>query len=424
MSSSQKELSLKDLESISSIIKNKFQNYYQIIYSIDPQEGEDFKRRNGYYHNEIHKNTESEKESIHPDNNLTCCSHNNNIYNNFYIPDSKQSIKEKILNESTKLWKIKLELPKILKYLSDRFWSIKCRRSVITKKNNNNIKKEDENELEWNNEVQSYILKGVMKEGIKHYYINILNSLIQKEGKKDSTSHLLIANPQQWKVMFPNSPPLQYLSANVLQNIFCLNSDPVEISNFYEDNLSTGSRRELKFLERDGKFEEMNVESLNSKERSLNVYFSNIPKNNLPNLHESCKILCSIPFELNEKTSYGFMLSEGIKFCCLNPKDFQCYKMSNYNTKDCENGIALQVFVFYNRNFIEKKSGIHKEVLLKVKENNDQNPKEWIIPADRSKVIIIKARKCQWKLENLGSSKRFVTIYFVKGAMDLNNNYL
>jgi len=53
----------------------------------------------------------------------------------------------------TKDWKLKKALPEILNFLSTRFFNIKGK-----------------NPTDWNEEAQSYVLKEVMKEGVKHYF--------------------------------------------------------------------------------------------------------------------------------------------------------------------------------------------------------------------------------------------------------------
>lgn len=90
-----------------------------------------------------------------------------------------------------------------MNFLAKRFWNIKGK-----------------NPSDWNDAAQSYVLKEVMKEGVKHYFLGKLNKLLQHEGKKDSTSHLLVANPQQWYTMFPESEQLNNLSPEILQSLY------------------------------------------------------------------------------------------------------------------------------------------------------------------------------------------------------------
>lgn len=55
-------------------------------------------------------------------------------------------------------------------------------------------------------------------------------------------------------------------------------------------------------------------------------FFSEISGETLPGIKEVTKKLSSFPFELNAKTSYGFMISEGMKFICLGPGETQEFR--------------------------------------------------------------------------------------------------
>lgn len=86
------------------------------------------------------------------------------------------------------------------------------------------------------------------------------------------------------------------------------------------------ARAELKFLERDGKFELSQHELKSKEEKMLCSFFSEISGETLPGIKEVTKKLSSFPFELNAKTSYGFMISEGMKFVCLGPGEVQEFR--------------------------------------------------------------------------------------------------
>ena len=195
-----------------NVIKEKFFNIYYILYTIDPQESEDFERRNEFYFQKLGEKNDSKNSNDHDHKHDSGCCDSNTTKSKFYIPENQMTFKEKTLFELTKFYKLKKDLPNILKFLSDRFFNIKGK-----------------NPSDWDEKVQNYILKEVMKEGVKHYFLGKLNSLIQHEGKKDSTSHLLVANPQQWYAMFPDSEIMDNLSSEVLQNLYKKEHPVVEV---------------------------------------------------------------------------------------------------------------------------------------------------------------------------------------------------
>lgn len=308
------------------ILQHKFLNYFYILYALDPVDAEHFERRNEYYfekNNGRTTNYEKDEES----GSKQCSSGHSHKHSSFYIPENELTFKEKHLYEMTKSYKLVKDFPNLLKYLSDRFFSIK-------QKNATNLS-------EWTEEVEQYILKEVLKEGLKHYYVNKLKRALASEGKKDSTSHLLIANPQQWFNMFPEFGPLNSLSQENMCELFTKDKKIVPFKHWEGQNdLIRKARNELKFLERDGKFEAKINNLKLDEERALFVLFSELNKEHHSGLYTTCQVLTSFPFELNSKASYGFQISEGLKYICLGPKQKQDMHRDGTDSSENDNGIA------------------------------------------------------------------------------------
>ena len=252
-----------------------------------------------------------------------------------------------------------------------------------------------------------------MKEGLKQYMVKKLSHALQIEGKRDSTSHLLIANPQQWYNMFGKNTDLNNLSQENISTLWYKENKVLIIENYYENDQIRKARGELKFLERDGKFELSLHELKTAEEKVLFVVFSEIPEKQLPGMKQVCKKLTSIPFELNKKTSYGFMISESFKFLCLKPFEEQGFRKNGSDVKEHDNGQALLAIVFFNR---PKKN---KEILQKVK--NEITEEETQIKGERGKFVLLKSRRHSFSIQNLSDRKRFVAFYYVNGARDLKN---
>jgi len=144
------KLDTNETESVIRIIKDKFLNIYLILYTLDPQESENFEKRNEYFlekHNKEHNHSEEHKDH-------NCCGEDL-LKSKFYIPEKELTFKEKILYEMTRDYKMKAYLPELLNFLSDRFFNIKMKNGVVADG--------------WNKEAQSYVLKEVMKEGLKQF---------------------------------------------------------------------------------------------------------------------------------------------------------------------------------------------------------------------------------------------------------------
>ena len=113
------------------VIKDKFQNIYLILYILDPQESENFERRNEYFlekHKSLH-----EKDHSHSDDHQGhgCCG-KDSVKTKFYIPEKELTFKEKILYEMTQDYKMKTYLPDLLKFLSERFFNVKIKDGKVS----------------------------------------------------------------------------------------------------------------------------------------------------------------------------------------------------------------------------------------------------------------------------------------------------
>lgn len=58
----------------------------------------------------------------------------------------------------------------------------------------------------WTQETEAYLVKEVLKEGVKRHFLKILQNSMQKRHKSDSTEVGLHATPISWKQKFPDHP--------------------------------------------------------------------------------------------------------------------------------------------------------------------------------------------------------------------------
>ena len=154
-------------------------------------------------------------------------------------------------------------MPELLQYLSDRFFSIKNKGS-----------KEG-----WNDEVEKFILKEVLKEGVQFFYEKKLKAMLSKEAKATSTEHVLVANPSQWNTMFENIPLTNFDE----QHMKSLMSDvSLVISKFIPSDVVEKVKSELNHLERDSKFERGYVNHRLTKEKFMDFSLGMIKKEDFP----------------------------------------------------------------------------------------------------------------------------------------------
>lgn len=180
-----------------------------------------------------------------------------------FIPKDQQTAKERFLQEQTAAWKIEAELPSLLQFLADRFFSVKSKGDRSG----------------WNAEVEQYILKEIMKEGVQFYYEKKLKTHLSLEAKSSATEHLLVANPSQWKNMFEDIE----LNAFSEQHMKALLADTsVVIRKFILGEAIAKVKEELTHLERDSKFERGYANNKLTNEKFMNFSLGMVTKKDFP----------------------------------------------------------------------------------------------------------------------------------------------
>jgi len=70
----------------------------------------------------------------------------------------------------------------------------------------------------WSQETEQYLVKEVLKEGVKRYFLTIIQKKLQKSHKSDSTMAGLHATPHSWKQRYPKHE-LNTLDSNVISKL-------------------------------------------------------------------------------------------------------------------------------------------------------------------------------------------------------------
>lgn len=180
-----------------------------------------------------------------------------------FIPKDLQTAKERFLQEQTAAWRIEADLPHILQFLADRFFSIKSKGDRSA----------------WNGEVEQYILKEVMKEGVQFYYEKKLKAHLSHEAKSSSTEHLLVANPSQWKFMFGD---IELNTFNEAHMKALMSDTAVAIRRFVSGESIAKVKEELTHLERDSKFERGYANNKLTNEKYMNFSLGMVTKKDFP----------------------------------------------------------------------------------------------------------------------------------------------
>ena len=273
-------IDISDAKNTVNIIRNNFLNVHDILRRFDLNEASKFLDKNTHFQNEHNKN---HPHKHHDHKKHTGCSHAHT--GNIWIPKEHRTQKEQCLFELTQFWKMQVDLPEILEYLSDRF---------------NNIKKQGLKD--WNSEAEAFVLQEVMKNGVNQYYHSRLIKELGVKTKNYSTDHMLVANPSQFEKLFPkfdlNSIPRTVISRmfdrkNVInwngsnQNVN-QNGDKFEglffnIENFVQNyNHFELLKKEMFYLETDGRFEKRIEQMVEKEEKHLWLSFGEIDKESFP----------------------------------------------------------------------------------------------------------------------------------------------
>lgn len=262
-----KSLTKSQGKDLISIIKNKFLNIFKVLRNFDLDEANNFLKKNAHFYTEyLKKNPHQHSKSCGKDHHdHSSCDHGPTGI--IFVPKDKRSPKEQIVFELTENWKIETELPKLLEFLSKRFFNIK-RRGI----------------KDWNSQAESFVLQEVMKEGVNQYYHKRVLQELKQKTKGHSTDHMLIANPSQYGKFFED------LGMNIIddQNMKILNSQGNEnnwcvVENFIDQiDLREKAKQEILYLERDGRFEKRVHKMEEINEKFLWVNFSDINKEHFP----------------------------------------------------------------------------------------------------------------------------------------------
>ncbi|CAK78632.1 unnamed protein product (macronuclear) [Paramecium tetraurelia] len=259
------------------IFRKYFLNAYKLIFSLDQKQADRFKEKNTYYYTQQHKDCHHE----HKDDDRNCCG---SFFAKVYIPEKERSALEQIVFEQLSKNNIRAKLPQILDYLQQRFNSIK----KSGKKDN----------LQWDVETEVYILNEVLREGLQFYFLKEIRLEMQKEQYIDSKQQMLVATPQTWINKYPKIE-LNFLSADFMYDL--MNTGWSVMNKFINNNdYCHALFKELDFLERDGRFEEVQTE-LQRDDKTFWLTLSQMDKDSFKNLYFISHILSALPYELNSK---------------------------------------------------------------------------------------------------------------------------
>jgi len=143
--------------------------------------------------------------------------------------------------------------------LADRFFSIKGKGERSA----------------WNAEVEQYILKEVMKEGVQFYYEKKLKSHLSLEAKNSATEHLLVANPSQWKKMFEDIDLCSFSEAHMKA---LLAGNSLTLRKFASRDEARAVKEELFHLERGSRFERGYAQNRLTNEKFMNFSLGMVDK--------------------------------------------------------------------------------------------------------------------------------------------------
>ncbi|KAM3142275.1 hypothetical protein pb186bvf_005684 [Paramecium bursaria] len=285
------------------IFRKYFLNAYKMIFMIDQKQADNFKDRNIYYYEQQHQNHNHKHDHNH-DQKSGCCG---TFFAKIYIPYKEQTPLEKIVHESFSKFNVKENMPKLLKYCSDRFMNIK--------------KGGEKDKLVWDTEAEVYILNEVLREGLQLYFQKEIKKQMQTEHVIDSKQQLLLATPQTWTSKHPKIP-LEFLSGPFIESL--MKKGHGQMNPFIKNKDFTRALfKELDYLERDGRFEDQIQESGIRQDKTLWVTLSQIEKESFKNIYFIAHILSALPYELNSKAQILAQISEAYQFSYFNKQRTQ-----------------------------------------------------------------------------------------------------
>lgn len=271
-------LEIGNAKNLVKIIKNSFLNIHDIIRRFDLDEAAKFLDKNSHFQKEHDKKHPHSHK--HGGKGHSGCSHAHT--GTIFIPKEHRSQKEQTLYELTQRWKIQLDMPEILEYLSARF---------------NNIKQQGIKD--WNSEAESFVLQEVLKTGVNQFYHTKLVRELAKKTKNFSTEHMLVANPTQFENMFPDfelvSIPREVISVmfNRKNTKHWTEQKEIENDNFeglvfkidkFVSKLDDFDilKKEMFYLETDGRFEKRIEQMIEKEEKHLWINFGQIEQESFP----------------------------------------------------------------------------------------------------------------------------------------------
>ena len=262
-----KTLSEEDIRSFVGILKNNFINIYNILSRVNREEAAQFLQKNTYFHEKY------EKE--HPDHDDDSDSDDDDDHDHgptgiIFIPKENRTTNEQLLYELTEGWKLRIDLPNLLDYLSVKFYNIK-----------------EKGKDEWNQDAEDYVLRELMKEGVNTYLYQKLVKGLKHKGKNHSTDMVFIANPSQFLEknngfefeVFDSDQVVKLIKPALIDRF-----EVYEMDTFVQGGIDEADKlkKEMFFLERDGRFQRASKQLMETNEKFMWVNLTDITEKDFP----------------------------------------------------------------------------------------------------------------------------------------------
>lgn len=401
-----------DTSKLISILKKKFINLYRILYEVDPREADKFQSLNHYYfdqshcktgkctetHDDHHSHQHSHHEKHHSEHKHD---HNHDeVMTQFFIPEKELTFTQKLLYDMHKDYKLQQILPDILDDFAKKFENIK----------QGGIK----DNLAWDDQAEEFVLTKVLAEGLTKALASCLRKEIQRDQHVESKQPLLLATPQSWYEKFPKIK-LDFLTPDLIKSLFdkgfaiCPNFVP-------EIGFPRVLDHEVKYFYHEGRFEEPTLsEAKTRNDKILSFSLTHIDPNTSKNLYHICRILTSLPFELNLKASIYAQVSEGFQLSYFNEENgFQGVHYDSSFKQKYDNGKKLSALYLFS----EKSDYQAKPKLILHKPESTDVLEE--IPLNIGSLYLLKSRVIPYSLKDIPNGM-FILRYWVNGPVDQTN---
>lgn len=106
-------LQLTDQEALllTKIFRKYFLNAYKMIFMLDQKQADNFKQRNAYYYEQLHKHKHGHKH----EEGKQCCG---SFFSKIYIPEKERTGLEQLVSDAFRPFALRESLPKVLDYLA------------------------------------------------------------------------------------------------------------------------------------------------------------------------------------------------------------------------------------------------------------------------------------------------------------------